>query len=94
MRWPVIPLSLPNGSDEAVSVAYSGPFSRTPNGNAYTLLFIDRSNRLAVLYPVSGPDFTAEGTAKLLPNNYIPSQCGDLRYLSCRIIECDFAPKF
>ena len=50
---------------------------RTPvvpqiRGNTYILLFTDRFSRRADMYAVTAAEFTAEGTANILVNPYIP----------------------
>ena len=43
-----------------------------PRGNTYILLFTDRFSRRADMFPVTAAEFTAEGTANILVNQYIP----------------------
>ena len=71
--WPIISMSLPEGPGIAVGVDYFGSFPITPRGNTYILLFTDRFSRRAYMFPVTAADFTAEGTANTLVNQYIPS---------------------
>ena len=40
--------------------------------NTYILLITDRFSRRADMFPVTGAEFTAEGTANILVNKYIP----------------------
>ena len=72
VRWPILSLPLPSGPGVAVSVDYFGPLPVTPRGNSYILLFTDRFSRRADMYAVSAAEFTAEGTADILVNKYIP----------------------
>ena len=72
VRWPIITLPLPEGPGVAVSVDYFGPLPVTPRGNIYILLFTDRFSRRADMFPVTAAEFTAEGTATILVNEYIP----------------------
>ena len=65
-------MPLPEGSEVAVSVDYVGPLSVTSRGNTYILLFNDRFSRRADMFPVTAAEFTAEGTANILVNQYIP----------------------
>ena len=48
------------------------PLPVTPRGNTYILLFADRFSRRADMLPVTAAEFTAEGTANILVNQYIP----------------------
>ena len=70
--WPIITLPLPEGPGIAVSVDYFGPLPVTPRGNTYIPLFTDRFSRRADMFPVTAAEFTAEGTANILVNQYIP----------------------
>ena len=72
VRWPIISMLLPEGPGVAVSVDYFGPLPVTPGGNTYILLFTDRFSRRADMFPVTAAEFTAEGTANILVNQYIP----------------------
>ena len=56
----------------AVSVDYFAPLPVTPRGNTYILIFTDRFSRQADMFAVTAADFTAEGTADILINRYIP----------------------
>ena len=63
--WLVLPKPLPNSPGISVSVDYFGPLPTTARRNTYILLFTGRfSHRVA--------EFTAEGTANILVNRYIP----------------------
>ena len=62
---------LPEGPGGAVSVDY-GPLPVTPRGNTYILLFTDRFSRRADTLLVTAAEFTSEGAAKILVNQYIP----------------------
>ena len=46
VRWPVLPIPLPNSSGVAVSVDYFGPLPITARGNSYILLFTENFNPL------------------------------------------------
>ena len=72
VRWPIISMPLLEALGVAVSVDYFGPLPVTPRGNTYILLFTDRFSRRADVFPVSAAEFTAEGTANILVNQYIP----------------------
>ena len=65
-------MPLPEGPGVAVSVDYFDPLPVTPRGNTYTLLFTDRFSRRVDIFPVTAAEFTAEGTANILVNQYIP----------------------
>ena len=54
-----------------VSVAYIIPRPITLRGKTYILLFIDRFSRRADMFPVTTAEFTPEGTANILVNQYI-----------------------
>ena len=53
-------------------VASVGPLPVTPRGNTYILLFTVRFTRRADIYAATAAEFTAEGTANILINRYIP----------------------
>ena len=72
VRWSVLPIPLPNGPGVAVSVDYFGPLPITARGNSYILLFTDRFSRRADMFTVTTAEFTAEGTANILVNRFIP----------------------
>ena len=72
VRWPVLPIPLPNSPGVAVSVDYFGPLPITARGNSYILLFTDRFSRRADMFAVTTADFTAEGTANIVVNRFIP----------------------
>ena len=72
VRWAIISMPLPEGSGIAVSVDYFSTLSVTPRGNTYILLFTDRFSRRADMFTVTAAEFTAEGTANILVNQYIP----------------------
>ena len=56
----------------AVSIDYFGPVPVTPRGITYTLLFTDRFSCRAGMFLVAAAEFTAEGTASILINRYVP----------------------
>ena len=66
-------MPLPEGSRVVVNVDYFGPLPVTPRGNTYILLFTDRFSRWADMFPVTAAEFTAEGTANILVDQYISS---------------------
>ena len=72
VRWPVLPIPLPNSPGVAVSADYCGPLPKTARGNSYILLFTDRFSRRADMFAVTTAEFTAEGTANILVNRFIP----------------------
>ena len=72
VRSPVLPISLPNSPGVSVSVKYFGPLPTTARGNSYILLFTDRFSRRADMFAVTTAEFTAEGTANILVNRYLP----------------------
>ena len=72
VSWPIVSMPLPEGSRVAVSFDYFGPLPVTPRGNTCILLFTDRFSRRADMFPVTAAKFTAEGTANILVNQYIP----------------------
>ena len=72
VRWPIISMPLPEGPGVSVSVDCFGPLPVTPRGNTYILLFTDRFSRRVDMFPVTAAEFTAEGTAHILVNQYIP----------------------
>ena len=72
VRWPVLPIPLPNSPGVAVSVDYFGPLPITARGNSYILLFTDRFSRRADMFAVTTAEFTAESTANILVNRFIP----------------------
>ena len=72
VRWPILPIPLPNSPGVAVSVDYFGPLPITARGNSYILLFTDRFCRHADMFAVTTAEFPAEGTANILVNRFIP----------------------
>ena len=72
VRWPVLPIPLPNSPGVADSVDYSGPLPITARGNSYILLFTDHVSRRVDMFAVATAEFTAEGTANILVNRFIP----------------------
>ena len=65
-------MPLPEVPSIAVSVDYFALLPVTPRGNTYILIFTDRFSRQADMFAVTAADFTAEGTADILINRYIP----------------------
>ena len=72
VRWPIISMPLPEGPGIAISVDYFGSVPVTPRGNTYILLITDRFSRRADMFAVTAAESTAEGTANILVNKYIP----------------------
>ena len=72
VRWPIISMPLTEGPAIAISVDYFGSLPVTPRGNTYILLITDRFNRRADMFAVTAAEFTDEGTANILVNQYIP----------------------
>ena len=72
VRWPTLTIPLPNGPGISVSVDYFGPLPITARGNSYILLFTDRFSRRADMFAVTAAEYTAEGTANILVNRFIP----------------------
>ena len=72
VRWPILPIPLPNSPGVAVSVDYFGPLPIAAQGKSYILLFTDRFSRRADMFAVNTAEFTAEGTANILVNRFIP----------------------
>ena len=71
VRWPVLPIPLPNSPGVAVSVDYFGLLPITARGRSYILLFADRFSCHADMFAVTTAEFTAEGTANILVNRFI-----------------------
>ena len=65
-------MPLPEGPSTPVSVDYFGSLLTTPRGNTYILLFADGFSCRADMYAVTAAEFTAEGTANIVINRYIP----------------------
>ena len=65
-------MPLPEGPGIAVSVDFFDPLPITPRGNTYILIFTDRFSRRADMFAVTAAEFTAEGTANIFINRYIP----------------------
>ena len=72
IRWPTLSIPLPNGPGISVSVDYFGPLPITVRGKSYILLFTDPFSRRADMFTVTAAEFTAEGTANILVNRFIP----------------------
>ena len=83
VRWPILPIPLPNSPGVAVSVDYFGPLPITARGISYILLFTDRFSRRADMFAVTTAEFAAEGTAS--------SSCGAARPPSCPIMDLNSA---
>ena len=65
-------MPLPEGLGVAISVDYFSPLPVTPRSNTYILLIKDRFSRRADMFPVTAAELTAEGTASVPVNKYIP----------------------
>ena len=85
-------MPLPEGPGVVISVDYFGPLPVTPRGNTCILLITDRFSRRADMFPVSAAEFTAEGTANILANKYIP--LWGIRAPYSRTTACSSAPSF
>lgn len=72
IRLSIFSLRLPNGQGTTVSVAYVGPISLTPRGNAYISIFTNQFSDRAAMHAVTGAEFTAAGTTDILVDLYIP----------------------
>ena len=88
VRWPILSLHVPSGHGVAVSVDYFGLLSALPWGNSYIILFTDRLSRRADMYAVSAAESTAQGTADILVNNYIPLWGCPVSLLSDNGLQC------
>ena len=73
VRWPISSMPFPERPGVAISVDYFGLVLVTPRSNTYMLLITDRFSCRADMFPVPAAEFTAEGTANILVNKYIPS---------------------
>lgn len=71
--WSIRFLHLPTGRDVSVRVDIFGSLAVTMRGNSFTFLFPDRFSRRADIYAVTAEDGTAEGTADVVSNRYIPT---------------------
>ena len=65
-------MPVPEVPGTAVSVEYFRPLPVTPRGNTYILPFTGRFSRRVYIFPVTAAEFTAEGPADILVNQYIP----------------------
>ena len=65
-------MPLPCGPGQIVSVDYFGPLPITRNGNKHILLYTDRFSRYIAAYAVTQDKRTAEGTARIFVEQYIP----------------------
>ena len=72
IRCLILSLPLPKEPGITVSVYYFGPLPLTLRGYVHILLFTDHFSRRADMFAVSADNFTAAGTADILPNEYIP----------------------
>ena len=72
IRWPTTLMPLPSGPGHIVSVDYFGPLPITRNGNKHILLYTNRFNRHIAAYAVTQNERTAEGTAQIFVEQYIP----------------------
>ena len=70
--WPTLSIPLPNSPGISVSVDYFGPLPITARGNSYILLFTETFSRREDMFAVIATEFTAEGTANILGNRFIP----------------------
>ena len=65
-------MPLPSGPGQIVSVDYFGPLPITQNGNKHILLCTDRFSRHIAAYAATQDERTAEGTARIFVEQYIP----------------------
>ena len=72
IRWPTTLMPLPSGPGQIVSVDYFGPLPITRKGNKHILLYTDRFSRHIAAYGVTQDERTAEGTARIFVEQYIP----------------------
>ena len=72
IRWPTTLMPLPSGPGQIVSVDYFGSLSITRNGNKHILLYTDRFSRHIAAYAVTQDERTADGTARIFVEQYIP----------------------
>ena len=72
IRWPMITMPVPQGQGVAISVDYCGNLRVRPRGNTYILLITDRFSRRADVFPVNTAEITAEATANVLVDKFIP----------------------
>ena len=72
IRWLTLSILLPNSAGIPVGVDYFGPLPITARGNSFTALFTDRFSRLADMFAITAVELTAEGTANILVNRFIP----------------------
>ena len=71
-HWPIISMPLPESPGIAIHVDYFDPLPVTPRGNIYIFLITNRFRRRADMFAVTTAEFTAEATANILVNQYIP----------------------
>ena len=72
IRRPTLSVPLPNSPGISVSVDYFRTLPTTARGNSYVLIFTDRFSRRADTFAVTAAELTAEGTANILVNRFIP----------------------
>ena len=65
-------MPLPSGPGQIVSVDYFGPLPITRKGNKHILLYTDRFSRHIAAYAMTQDERTAEGTARVFVEQYIP----------------------
>ena len=65
-------MPLPSGPGQIISVDYFGPLPITRQGNKHILLYTDRFSRHIAAYAVTQDERTAEGTARIFVEQYIP----------------------
>ena len=97
VRQPIMPMPLPEGPDNAVSIEYVGHLSVTPRGNTYILLFTDRFSRRPDMFAVTAAKFAAGETDGIsinlrysplgMPSQYTPGQWPPrfLKAFTCRL---------
>ena len=72
IRWSTTLMPLPSGPGQIVSVDYFGPLPITRKGNKHILLFTDKFSPHIAAYAVTQDERTAEGTARIFVEQYIP----------------------
>ena len=65
-------MPLPSGPGQIVSVDYFGPLPINRSGNKHILLYTDSFSRHIAAYAVTQDDHTAEETARIFVEQYIP----------------------
>ena len=72
IRWSTVLMPLSSGPGQIVSVDYFCPLPIARNGNKHILLYTDRFSRHIAAYAMTQDERTAEGTARIFVEQYIP----------------------